>query len=287
MSASAAISDLGRITLVAGWLALGPLAADAASRPRVASMNLCTDQLLLMLADPEQIVSLSRLADDPRSSSLAKEAEAYPQNAGQAEEIFLSAPDIVVAGQYTDKATLLMLRAMDMRIELFPITLALADIPGQIRQMGEILEQGERAEDMAAAFEVTLAAAPGRDHDAPLAAFYYPNGYSLGANTLSHDIVTTGGFRNLTEELGMTGGGRLDLEQLVLEKPDVLISSPRYPGFSRSEDIAFHPVLSHFAREQRLIFSTSDWVCGTPLTLRAVKDVARARATFTQQEQNP
>lgn len=286
MSVSKQISDLGYRILLAGCLMFGPALALASDLPRVVSMNLCTDQLVLLLADPEQIVSLSRLATDPRSSSMAQKAKAYARNSGRAEEIFLSAPDVLLAGRYSDKATLAMLGAIGLRIEQFEITKSLDQIPDQLRQMGEILQQQRRAEKMAAEFEQELASVRVPDGAAPVAAFYYPNGYSLGANTLGSDIVSAAGFRNLTQELGMTSSGRLDLEQLVLQAPDILISSPRYPGGSRSEDIMFHPAIAQYARNNRLIFSSSDWVCGTPITLRAVKDVARAHANFTQPEQS-
>ena len=45
--------------ILAAVVALLTLPAQAAERPRVASINACTDQLLLALADPEQIVGLS------------------------------------------------------------------------------------------------------------------------------------------------------------------------------------------------------------------------------------
>lgn len=264
---------------------MGPARAQPSDLPRVVSMNLCTDQLVLLLADPEQILSLSRLATDERSSSLAKQAEAYPRNSGNAEEIFLAAPDVLLAGRYSDKATLSMLGTMGLRIEQFEITKSLDQIPDQIRQMGAILRQQDRAEQLATDVERTLASFKPLAPDAPVAAFYYPNGYSLGEGTLGSDIVTTAGFRNLTKELGMSGGGRLHLEQLVLEAPDILISAPRYPGGSRSEDIMFHPAIAQYAEDQKLFFSSSDWVCGTPITLRAVREVAQARTTHLQQEQ--
>lgn len=286
MSVSRRISDLGRLIALAGSLSVGAFAAQAADLPRVVSMNLCTDQLVLLLAEPEQIVSLSRLATDARSSSLAEQAKAYPRNAGRAEEIFLSAPDILLAGTYSDKTTLATLRSLGLRVEQFPITTALDQIPQQIRQMGEVLHQQGKAAARAAEVEAYLDAVVPPDSTAPVAAFYYPNGYSLGANTLGHDIITAAGFRNLTQELGMTGSGNLDLEQLVVQAPDVLISSPRYPGGSRSEEIMFHPAIAHYARDERLIFSSADWVCGTPITLRAVRDVSRARETIMHQEQD-
>ena len=43
---------------------------------RVASINLCADQLVLTLADPEQILTVSWLAADPEESLLAEAARA-------------------------------------------------------------------------------------------------------------------------------------------------------------------------------------------------------------------
>ena len=45
-------------------LALPGKAASAANLPRLVSMNVCTDQLVLALADPEQILGLSRYSRD-------------------------------------------------------------------------------------------------------------------------------------------------------------------------------------------------------------------------------
>jgi len=261
-----------------------PAKVYAQDLPRVVSMNLCTDQMVLLLADPEQIVSLSRLARDPRSSSLAQEAEAYPQNAGGAEEIYLSDPDLVLAGRYSDKATLAMLRHLGLQVAQMPLTKKLDDIPAQIRQMGNLLRQPSRADTMARQVEQTLAAQPALTPDAPVAAFYYPNGYSLGVDTLGHDIVTTGGLRNLSQKLGRQNSGRLALEELVMNAPDLLVTTQPYRGGSRSEEIMLHPALAQYAQTDRMVYSSPDWVCGTPLALRAVQDVRRARNNIRHEE---
>ncbi|WP_237272008.1 ABC transporter substrate-binding protein [Sulfitobacter sp. M220] len=270
--------------IACGAMPAVPAKVYAQDLPRVVSMNLCTDQMVLLLADPEQIVSLSRLARDPRSSSLAQEAEAYPQNAGGAEEIYLSDPDLVLAGRYSDKATLAMLRHLGLQVAQMPLTKKLDDIPAQIRQMGNLLRQPTRADTMARQVEQTLAAQPALTPDAPVAAFYYPNGYSLGVDTLGHDIVTTGGLRNLSQKLGRQNSGRLALEELVMNAPDLLVTTQPYRGGSRSEEIMLHPALAQYAQTDRMVYSSPDWVCGTPLALRAVQDVRRARNNIRHEE---
>ena len=62
--------------------------AIAETRPqRIVSMNLCTDQLLMMLADREQIISLSYAAADPNQSLVADKVGDIPLNYGHAEEV--------------------------------------------------------------------------------------------------------------------------------------------------------------------------------------------------------
>ncbi|MCK0150497.1 ABC transporter substrate-binding protein [Marivita sp. S6314] len=271
-----------RRLLTLGIFALAPCWASASDLPKVVSVNLCTDQLVMLVADPDQIVSLSALSDDPRSSSMAQDAAPYAKNNGRAEAIAITQPDIVVAGSFTDPALLGMLREIDIDIAQFPLTRRLDEIPDQLRDMGKVLQQQDRAERLAKEVEAELAQRRPVSDTAPLAAFFYPNGFALGEGTLSHDILTAGGARNLSVELGFSGNGRLSLEQVVLNQPDLLVGSPRYGGFSRSEEMTTHPALAAYP----VLHSTSDWTCGTPNALRAVAQVAEQVAALRHSEKD-
>jgi len=251
-------------------LVLAPMWASASNLPRVVSVNACTDQLVMLLADPGQVISLSQLSDDPRASVLTETARQFSKNNGQAESIAVDNPDVVVANVYDDPSLIGLLRAIGIEVVQFPVTTALSDIPDEIRMMGDILKQQARADEIASDLERDLAALTEPDDTAPLAAFFFPNGYALGAGTLSHDIVTAAGARNLSVELGFQGNGTLSLEQVILNQPDLLIGARPFDGFSLSENMATHPALSAFP-----VLNTSvDWVCGTPFVMRAVSEVA-------------
>ena len=84
---------------------VGASAAFADAPARVVSMNLCTDQLAMLLAAPGQLISVSHLASDPMASTMVAEAQAYPVNRGGAEQILLMEPDLVLAGSYTSLAS--------------------------------------------------------------------------------------------------------------------------------------------------------------------------------------
>ena len=54
--------------------------AWTAASPRIASMNVCTDELLVPLADPQQIVGLSRFS---RVARMDKDAAAASDTVGR------------------------------------------------------------------------------------------------------------------------------------------------------------------------------------------------------------
>ena len=169
--------------LVVGFaLVAGPLGAQDPPQ-RVVSMNLCTDQFALMLAAPGQLVSVSYISADPVTSPLADLAAAYPLNHGSAEEIYLLAPDLVLADPWTDPAALAMLRRLGIRVEQVEGVRALSDIPDRLRRFGDLLGRQDAAKALIDQFESDLATltAP---QDGPRAVIYFPNGYSLGEGSL-------------------------------------------------------------------------------------------------------
>lgn len=253
-----------------------PVWADAPER--VVSMNLCTDQLAMMLAAPGQLVSVSHLATEVQSSSMVEEARAYPPNRGQVEQVFLLRPDLVLAGTYTQVATVDLLRRLGVEVVQVPPATSLAEAEEQLRQVGRALGQEAKADAMADAFAAKIEAAR-FDGSPRTAAFYYPNGYTTGSGTLANEVLELTGFTNIGATSGVTGGGILPLERLVMAGPELIVTSERYPGASRSEDILVHPALRAVqARAGVELTSNADWVCGTPHLMRAIGKMQAARA---------
>ena len=253
----------------------GPLGAQDPPQ-RVVSMNLCTDQFALMLAAPGQLVSVSYISADPVTSPLADLAAAYPLNHGSAEEIYLLAPDLVLADPWTDPAALAMLRRLGIRVEQVEGVRALSDIPDRLRRFGDLLGRQDAAKALIDQFESDLATltAP---QDGPRAVIYFPNGYSLGEGSLSHEILTRAGFRNIATELTPSATGQIALELLVLAAPDLIIRDRPYPGASRAEELMHHPALAALIAGGAGHESGPDWACGTPRVIAALRALVEMR----------
>lgn len=261
------------ILAAAAFAALAP-AALADAGPRVMSLNVCTDQLVLALADPGRIVSLSVLSDDPDYSYLHADAAAHPKNAGIAEEVFVAGPDVVVTGTYSLHNTTQLLRHLGARVEEFGYTQTLATIAADIRRMGEILGAEERAEAMASGFERDLAALTvPADQPRPTAVIYGQNGVATGAGTLADSVLTAAGLRNLAAERGFSGMAPYPLELLIVDRPDVVLLSARVEDApALADQVTRHPAIaSSGAMTATGIVPRGAWSCGGPFTLEAVR----------------
>ena len=264
-------------------LSVGAVPGRAEAPARVVSMNLCTDQLAMMLAGPEQLLSVSYIAADPRTSAMAEEAADYVINYGLAEEIYLMQPDLVIAGAFSTHATVDMLRRLNIPVVVFDPAYSMADVRDRMIQMGDVLHQGQKALAMLAEFDARLAGLVAEVEHTPRAVLYYANGYTSGDNTLAGQILLAAGFANAAEATGFAAGRKLPLEVLAVTDPEVLITARPYPGASRSEEVLDHPVVQALRQGRGTATLTDhDWVCGTPHVLRAIENLSKARQRMTE-----
>lgn len=236
-------------------------------------MNLCTDQLAMLLSAPGQLVAVSPIARDPVSSAMWREAEAVPVHAGSAEAILGLAPDLVVAGALEPPATISLLRRLGIRVETFPIEASFADIAANLLRMGRLLGREEAARRIVDEMQAKLPAPfAGRR---PRAALYYANGYTSGRGTLADAILHAAGLENVAAARGVAGLAGLPLEVLVMEAPDVVVLGQDYPSPALAQGILRHPALRSL-EAGRAAVADNLWVCGTPFAADAVQSLRAA-----------
>src|SRR5450759_1440889 len=143
------------LAVASAWFA----PALAAGLPRIASMNVCTDQLLLSLADPGQILGLGRFSRDAWQSFAAVDARRYPTLSGGAEDVLVLKPDVVVASLFDKRSTRELLKEKGLRLAEFAVPRNLDEVKAQIREMGEIARHPDRAEAEIARLDAAIARA--------------------------------------------------------------------------------------------------------------------------------
>ncbi|APX21336.1 MAG: ABC transporter substrate-binding protein [Rhodobacteraceae bacterium] len=257
------------ISAAAALLFAGAAALAGAAPERVVSLNVCTDQLALLLGAPGQLVSVSPLARDPRSSAMAEAARAVPVNKAAAEQIVLLEPDLVLAGSYTARAATDMLETLGYRVERFEPARSLEDARDNIRRMGRLLGRENRAAEVLAAFDARLSDLRDDPKERPVVAYYMPFNETAGSESLTGDILEAAGMTTLAEAQGMPYGARLPLEALVLADPDLILVSKPYDSPAQATELLRHPALQATGALRQVVDSPN-WICGAPAALDAV-----------------
>jgi iron complex transport system substrate-binding protein len=266
-------------TVIAAVIFLGAGSAPAAAEPapqRVVSINLCTDQMAMLMAAPRQLKSVSFLATEKGTSMMVDEAARYPLNHGQAEEVFLMQPDLVLAGTYTAKATVSLLKELGFRVEQFKPATSFDDVRASLIRMGNLLHREQRATELVAKLDQGLAELATRKVPHKNAAFYYANSYTSGSGTLADAIVKAAGLTNMGETLGFKGMTRLPLELLIAANPDIIIEGDsQYSAPALAKQNFTHPAFT--ALSGRIVPIPDKYtICGAPFTLEASRMLQRA-----------
>ena len=269
------------VLLLAALLLCGSVSAHAADPRRIVSIGLCTDQLLLLLAERDQIASLSTWATNPDMSYMIDSVGAIPLNNASVEEVVAFEPDLVLASRFAAWDTARFLRRLGYQVRQLPATDSIADIYAMLRQVGDWTGNGERAETLIARMQRELAAIERRYSERPRKSviIYSPNGFTVGADTLEDDLFRHAGYRNLAAEMGIDGYQPIALETLLAADPDVLqierdLSRPDSLATARLD----HPVLGRFgAQREDLEIPLRLRICGGPMITEAVEAMARRR----------
>ncbi|RLA23666.1 MAG: ABC transporter substrate-binding protein [Gammaproteobacteria bacterium] len=267
-------------------IALLPGAAFSAKPQRIVSLNLCADQLLLQLAEPKAIASLTHLAADPELSYLAEEATNYPLNYGSAEEILQLDPDLILAGSFTARPAVAYLEKKGYRVVKLAIPKSMKSMRRQFLKVADLLGEREKAEQQLKEMERRIEQVKAvEDSERLVAAVYYANGFTAGKESIITEVLNSAGFENLSEQSGVDSFGFYPLEKLIEAEPDLLIlGSYNKQRHSLAQKLLDHPALKRVwggDREQRkqvrVIIPDNLWICATPVIAEAVEILAEQR----------
>lgn len=277
IAAGTQFCKIGILVVAAIMLAPKPAGAEQAPR-RVVSMNVCTDQLAMLIAGEGQLHSVSALASDPGTSVMVRQAKRYRANHALAEEIFLIEPDLVLAGTFSPRATVGLLRRLGFRVEEFAPAKSFDDVRENITRIGELLDRRQRAAELVAELDRGLAALQQAPASGKTIALSDSNSYTTGTGTLADEIFQAAGLTNIAEKLGVTGTVRLPMELLIMAKPDMIaVSNHDYGAPALAQENFVHPAYRALgAKAQMVPVPVPNMICGAPFTLEAASLLQKA-----------
>jgi iron complex transport system substrate-binding protein len=240
------------------------LAASVAVK--AASLNMCTDEYLLLLARPQEIASVSRLSRDPADSSLWRLGQRFPGNQGDLESALKTRPNLLITMGGGGRATAMIANRMGLRTIDLPFPMTIADVSANMDIVARALGQPARSQPWKRQL-TRLRAARQQSRDA---IFLGSGGNSVGAQSVEAEWMGLAGLRQRA-----LPGGRATLEQLATNPPSVLLRS----AYRRTERSLGQTWLGHpLARPRASRVVTVDgrpWTCAGPLMIDEVEKLRR------------
>ncbi|MGE0668673.1 MAG: ABC transporter substrate-binding protein [Sphingomonadales bacterium] len=265
----------------AGWYgilfgllaALSPPSAEAAPR-RIVSMGLCTDQLVMLLADPDTILSVHWVTQEAEDSAMWKQAARYVPNHGLAEEVLKLRPDMVFADGTNSPLTIDMLKRQGATVVTVPVANTFAGVRSNIREVAAALGERERGEALVASFDAGLAKTRGALADLHYRSLVYgANGFSAGIPSLFNDVLNHVGLDNIAARPGQSGWVNMSVEDVLRAEPQLLILGEYRMGSPSMANLVLeHPAIDAMRRDRPVVsIPTSLWNCGTPWLVQATE----------------
>ena len=235
----------------------------------VASLNLCTDEYLLLLARPQEVASVSFLSQDALESPLWKTARRHHSNRGSIEDVLARRPAVVLTMGGGGRATRLLARRLGMRPVELVSPASLDDVAANLRTVAGALGEPRRA----ALWVARLAELQrGRPASAKDAVWLSSGGQAIAAGSIGAQWLRLAGL-----EQRPLPGGRANLETLLLHPPEVLVQS-RYrsrQAWSGARWLS-HPIVRN-VKARRIATDGRPWTCMGPLM---IAEIERLRAAL-------
>jgi iron complex transport system substrate-binding protein len=246
-------------SLLAISLALAAAPAQAAPR-RVTSLTLCADELVLMLAAPEQIASVTYLAQQEAETPLWRRAARYRRNDGSLLSVVTLRPDLVVTTGGGGRDRIRIAERLGIPIVDLPFAQSLADVVANIGRVAAALGRPEAGTALLRRITQVMQSAPAARRDA---IWLGGGGRTVSATGLEAQWMALAGMRQRTMQ-----GDRVPLETLLVHPPEILLRSDYRQGqYSSGQRWLAHP-LARYARAGRTIPTDGRrWTCMGPLMI--------------------
>lgn len=234
------------------------LAASAALK--VASLNLCTDELLLLLAAPDQIVSVTHLAQQPAETPLWRQARRYRANDGSLLSVAGLKPDLVVTMGGGARDRLRIAGRLGMKTVDLPFARSLADVERGVTKLAAALGRQDAGKALLRRMTALKASGPPSPRDT---IWLGGGGRTVSADGLEAQWMALAGMRQRPMR-----GDRVSLEGLMLRPPRILLRSDYRQGqYSAGQRWLTHPAARRPMNARVVATDGRLWTCMSPLLI--------------------
>ena len=163
---------------------------------------------------------------------------------------------------------------------LFDVPSTVEASKAQVLRIAGLVGHPERGAELVARIDAAIdAAKPPADASPISAVLLEPNGFTVGAGTLTDEMFRRTGFTNAAVRYGIGSAGNIALESLIADPPTVLfagVPDPNWPGWA--DRILRHPAVRQIgSRIIRADYPQRLMYCGGAVLIETAQVLADAR----------
>ena len=239
------------------------------------SLKICTDELLMDLAPPSRIASVTFLSRESAALKLWPQAARIPINHNSPEEVLATRPDLVLTDSFTSPTMRALLARSGAKVVEVPPAENFAQIRIVTRLVGQAVGEPAKADALIAQMDRTLRALSASKPKHPIRVMGWGGGgFVPGRSSLFNAVLEAAGGIDIAVEDGYT-----DVEGLIASKPDVLAYGDDYIDTpSLRVDQNAHPLLLKLYGNRRIVYPAAYFNCGVPESAAAAMALRRQLA---------
>ena len=228
-----------------------------AKEPTIISLETRLDGLVLQLADSPQILAVRQRTQKQCNSVFWKQAEEITGlRREMGEEIYSLKPDIVFFGQWSDRNTQKMLKGLGIEVERPTDPRSWEELWKEIAHVGKLVGHPQRAKELIDKMQKRLQCI--EETTSTLshkrAIYYVGSGVTRGGKTLLDSMLKSAGLINVATEAGITGMGRMGVEELTLLKPDMIVFTDYNKDTpTMSRQLLEHPIFDKLSKKTIIV----------------------------------
>ncbi|MEK7992049.1 MAG: ABC transporter substrate-binding protein [Thiotrichaceae bacterium] len=234
---------------------------------KIISLNLCSDILLLQLADESQQLSITFLINGMRPHISIPKTVQF--NRGLLEEITSFQADVILAHTFTSSLTLQRLEQLGWSVVKLKAAQTIEDIYRNITQVGKAIQRQHKALQIVENMKMAVQRITQLNQQKILV--FHPNGFAVGQNTLVGNMLSHLNLHNITEEMGIVFWGKVGLEKILQYQPEfIILSTSLLTKPALATTLLQHAVLQ---KRPHIEVANNLWQCGNPLILKAMQHI--------------
>jgi iron complex transport system substrate-binding protein len=214
------------------------------SKPsKIASISLCTDEILLSIADKNNILALSSLSDDEGISCVSKEASDIEiKLSSEVEKIVESSPDLIFVPDWSEAAFIEQLKDANITVFIYKTPGTISDVKELIQNIATTIDEKESGTELISWMDEKTISVDEKlkdleDSEKVSVMSLDSSNYTYGKGTSFDEICEKAHVLNSASEAGMESWAEINKEKIIEINPELIILPTwSYEGLDMEEE---------------------------------------------------